>query len=121
MGHQQTAQLDMLTKEKERAIKMMTTQYEQQYTQQKLAIEQAHKQQENQLEMARAQRDMAISQQAHQYGTGPAVQDADGHAEEHGGGLRQRVQRRHGYDRDGGHEEDDEDPEEAVRLRTCDL
>merc|ERR1719235_2084333 len=31
--------------------------------------------------------------------------------EEHGGGLRQRVRRRH---RDGGHEED-EDPEEAVR------
>merc|ERR1719375_1648272 len=66
LSHQYKAQLDILGKEKDRAIKQMTMQYEQQYTQQSLAIEQAQKQQLNQLEMARAQRDMAISQQAHQ-------------------------------------------------------
>merc|ERR1719194_230131 len=62
LSHQYKAQLDILAKEKDRAIKQM----EMQYTQQNTAIEQAHKQQENALEMARAQRDMAISQQAHQ-------------------------------------------------------
>merc|ERR1719213_626552 len=66
LNHQQKAQLDILLKEKDRAIKTMSMQYEQQYTQQKLMIEQTHKQQENQLEMAKNQRDMAISQQAHQ-------------------------------------------------------
>ena len=43
LNHQQKAQLDILLKEKDRAIKTMSMQYEQQYTQQKLAIEQAHK------------------------------------------------------------------------------